>query len=86
MKIIRESLYDPHTDCKTCITTYIAETLQEYRVCKAVLTRNSYRFLKCLGDKGDKTSLNQMFYNIYNNNFEHKKCFVKLFLIDYMEE
>lgn len=85
MKIIRESTYNPHTDCKTCITTYIAETIKEYRVCKAVLTRNGYRFLKLLGDKGDKSTLNTMFYNIYNDKYEHKKCFVKLYLIDYME-
>lgn len=85
MKIIRESLYNPDTDCTTSTTTYIAETLKEYRICKAVLTRNSYKFMECLGDKGDKTSLNQKFYNIYNDNYKHKKCFVKLYLIDYME-
>lgn len=85
MKIIRESEYNPLTDCKVCTTTYICETLKEYRTCKAVLARSNYRFLELLGDKGGKTTLNIKFYNGYNDRYEHKKCYVKLYMADYME-
>lgn len=85
MKIIRETSYDPTTNCDTHTTTYIAETLREYRTCKSVLMRGHYKFLCCLGDKGDKTALNIRLYNIYNDKYDNKKCFVNLYLIDCME-
>lgn len=82
MKIKRETLYDPETCVFTYITTYIAETLSEYRVCKSSITKNHFKFLCCLGDEDNvDTSLNVRFSNVYNDNYDNKKCFVDLYLI-----
>ena len=79
MKIKRETLYNPDTCCFTYTTTYVAETLSEYRICKSSIAKNHFRFVCCIGDKDNvDTSLNCRFASIYNNRYDDKKCFINL--------
>lgn len=81
MKIKRETSYNPETCIFTYTTTYISETLSEYRICKSAIAKNHFKFLCCLGDKDDAdTALNIRFSSVYNDNYDNKKCFVNLYL------